>query len=255
MFTWNIDPVLLKIGPIQMHWYGLIFALGLLGAYSIAEYIFKREGKDTKLLELLFLYVVIGLLVGARLAHVLFYDPDFYFAHPAEIIKIWHGGLASHGGFIGLIAALWLFSKRYKVNFMWLLSRATIPAMLVAAAIRIGNFFNSEIVGKATDGTWGIIFSRVDSTPRHPVVLYESISYLIIFALLFWLYKKLDEKKFTNIALGLTFLLGFSARFVLEYFKTAQSEFATALPITMGQLLSVPFIIIGILLLIRGFKK
>ncbi len=255
MFTWNIDPILLKIGPIQMHWYGLIFALGLLGAYSIAEYIFKREGRDTKLLEPLFLYVVIGLLVGARLAHVLFYDPDFYLAHPAEILKIWHGGLASHGGFLGLMMGLWLFSKKYKIELLWLLSRATIPAMLVAAAIRIGNFFNSEIIGKATDGTWGVIFSRVDSTPRHPVVLYESISYLIIFTLLFWLYKKLDEKKFTNIALGLTFLLGFSARFVLEYFKTAQSEFATALPITMGQLLSVPFIIIGILLIIRGSKK
>lgn len=255
MFTWNIDPILIKLGPIQVHWYGLIFALGLLGAYSIAEYIFKREDQDRKLLEPLFLYIVIGLLVGARLAHVLFYDPDYYFDHPAEIIKIWHGGLASHGGFIGLIVGLWLFSKRYKFELLWLLSRATIPAMLVAATIRVGNFFNSEIVGKATDGSWGVIFSRIDSTPRHPVVLYESISYLTIFALLFWLYKKLDREKFTNIALGLTFILGFSARFMLEYFKTAQSEFATTLPVTMGQLLSVPFIFIGIILLIQGFKK
>jgi len=255
MFTWNIDPILIAIGPIKIHWYGLIFALGLIGAYTIAEYIFKEEKKDSQLLEPLFLYAVIGLLVGARLAHVLFYDLDFYLAHPTEIIKVWHGGLASHGGFLGLLIGLWIFSKKYHLDYMWLLSRATIPAMLVAAAIRIGNFFNSEIVGKATNGTWGVIFSRVDSTPRHPVVLYESLSYLLIFIILFWLYKRLNKELFTKIALGLTFILGFSARFILEYFKTAQSEFANALPITMGQLLSIPFIIIGILLLLRGIKK
>ncbi len=255
MFHWNIDPVLLKLGPIQMHWYGLIFALGLVVAYSLAEYIFKREAQDTKLLEPLFLYVVIGLLVGARFAHVLFYDLDYYFAHPAEILKIWHGGLASHGGFLGLLFGLWLFAKKYNIPLKWLLARATIPAMFVAGCIRIGNFFNSEIVGKATDGSWGVIFDRIDSIPRHPVVIYESISYFLIFAILFWLYKRLNAHRFSNIALGLTFILGFSARFVLEYFKTAQSEFANMLPITMGQLLSLPFILIGIVLLLQGLKK
>jgi phosphatidylglycerol:prolipoprotein diacylglycerol transferase len=255
MFHWNIDPVLLHLGPLQIHWYGLIFALGLVVAYSLGEYILKREGKDVAILEPLFLYVVIGLIVGARLAHVLFYDLDYYLANPIEIFKVWHGGLASHGGFLGLMLALWLFSKKYNISIKWLLARATIPAMFVAGCIRVGNFFNSEIVGKATDGSWGVIFDRVDAIPRHPVVLYESISYFLIFAILFWLYHKVSFERFSNIALGLTFILGFGARFVLEHFKTAQSEFATALPVTMGQLLSVPFILIGLYLLLRGLKK
>ena len=255
MFHWNIDPILLNIGPIKVHWYGLIFALGLVAAYSIAEYMFKKEGKDTKLLESLFFYVVVGLIVGARLVHVLFYDPNFYLAHPGEIVKIWHGGLASHGGFIGLMVALWLFSKKHSIDFKWLLARATLPAMFVAGAIRVGNFFNSEIVGKATHTTWGVVFDRVDSIARHPVVLYESFSYFLIFAILFVLYHKVSFKCFSNIALGLTFILGFGARFILEQFKTVQSEFATALPLTMGQLLSIPFILIGIYLLIVGLKK
>ena len=255
MITWNIDPVLLHLGAIQMHWYGLLFATGLVVAYMLSEYILKRENRDVALLEPLFTYVVIGLLVGARLAHVIFYDLNYYMQHPLEIMMIWHGGLASHGGFIGAALGVWLFSRKYRVPLMWLLSRATIPAMFVAGCIRIGNFFNSEIVGKATDGSWGVIFARVDNIPRHPVVLYESISYFLICFVLLWLYKHLSAQKFTDIGFALALILGFSARFVLEYFKTAQSEFAHDLPILMGQLLSIPFILTGVLLLIYNLRK
>jgi len=252
---WNIDPILLSIGPIKLHWYGLLFALGLLGGYQIAEYMFKREGKDIKLLEPLFLYIVIGMVVGSRLAHVLFYDFSYFSKHPIEILYVWRGGLASHGGFLGVILALWLFSKKYNFSFAWLLSRGSIVAMLVATFIRIGNFFNSEIIGIKTNSSFGVIFDRVDNFPRHPVVLYEALSYFIIFLILLYLYRNISLEKFTKIAFGLTLTLGFGARVFIEQFKTTQSEFATSLPLSMGQMLSIPFILIGVALLIYGLKQ
>jgi len=255
MFHWNIDPILLNLGAIKLHWYGLLFASSLLIAYFMGEWMFKREKQDVKLLEQLFIYIVVGLTVGARLAHVLFYDLDYYLAHPLEVIQIWKGGLASHGGFLGVFIAIWLFCKRYNMSFLWVVSRAALPAMLVASFIRLGNFFNSEIVGKATNANWGVVFDRVDTIPRHPVVLYESISYFLIFLLLLYLYKKLPAQRYTNIAIGLVLTLGFSARFVLEYFKTAQSEFANDLPVTMGQLLSIPYIVVGLILLFFALKN
>lgn len=251
---WNIDPILLQIGPLKLHWYGLLFALGLLGGYYLTEWMFKRENKDTKLIEPLFLYIVVGMIIGSRLAHVLFYDFSYYLKHPLEVFAIWKGGLASHGGFLGVIIALYLFSKRYNFSFMWLLSRGGIVAMFVATFIRIGNFFNSEIVGAKTLAPWGVVFDRVDNIPRHPVVLYESFSYLLIFLILIYLYKKLPPQKFTNIGFSLTLILGFGARVFLEQFKTTQSEFATNLPLSMGQILSIPFIIIGFILLLKGLK-
>jgi len=255
MVTWNIDPVAINFGAIKLHWYGLLFATGLFLGYNLAEWIFKKENKDTKLLEPLFIYIVIGMVLGSRLAHVLFYDLDFYLAHPLEIFMVWHGGLASHGGFFGVIIALWLFSKKYNFSLAWLLSRGAIPSMIIAAFIRVGNFFNSEIVGIKTDSSFGVVFQRVDAFARHPVVLYEAFAYFIIFLILFILYKKLPPQKFSKIGFGLVLILGFGARFFIEFYKTAQSEFATYLPISMGQLLSIPFIIIGGIVIIYGLKN
>jgi prolipoprotein diacylglyceryl transferase len=252
---WSIDPVLLNLGGIKVHWYGLIFALGLLGGYNITEWMLKKEQKDTKIIEPLFTYVVVGMIVGSRLAHCLFYDFSYYSKHPLEILFIWQGGLASHGGFFGVILALWLFSKKYNFSLYWLLSRGSIVAMLIASFIRVGNFFNSEIVGIKTNVAWGVIFDRVDSFARHPVVLYESICYFTIFVLLIFLYKKITLQKFTNIAFGLTLFLGFGSRVFIEQFKSVQSEFATQLPLSMGQLLSIPFIIAGAALLIYGLRN
>ncbi len=254
MFHWNIDPILFKIGPFQIHWYGLFFALSLLLAYFLAEWIFKREDKDIKLLEHLFIYIVIGLTIGARAFHVLFYDFDYYKAHPIEILEVWKGGLASHGGFLGVIVAILIFCKRYKVNFWWLISRVAMVAILVGAFIRVGNFFNSEIVGLPTNSNWGVVFDRVDNIPRHPVVLYESFSYFVIFFIMLYLYKRLSPDIFTKIGFGVVIILGFSARFILEYFKTAQSEFSNNLPLSMGQILSLPYIVAGIFLLIFSLK-
>jgi prolipoprotein diacylglyceryl transferase len=252
---WNINPILLKLGAIKLHWYGILFALGLLGGYYLTEWMFKKENKDTKLIEPLFLYIVIGMIIGSRLAHVLFYDFDYFYKHPIEIFYIWRGGLASHGGFFGVIIALWLFSKKYNFKFNWLLSRGTIVAMFTATFIRVGNFFNSEIVGIKTNSNFGIIFDRVDNYPRHPVVLYEAVVYFSIFLILIYLYKRISFEKFTKIAFGLTLFLGFGARFFIENYKSAQSEFASYLPISMGQLLSLPFIIVGVILLIYGLRS
>ncbi len=255
MITWNIDPIALHIGAIQMHWYGILFASGLLSAYFIGEWIFKKEGVDTKLLDPLFFYIVIGIVVGARLFHVIFYDPIYFSHHLLEILEVWKGGLASHGGAIGAILAVWLFCKKYNIDFWWLIARAMPSTFVLATFIRIGNFFNSEIVGLKTNLPWGVVFERVDKFPRHPVVLYESFAYFLIFIALLIMYKKLTKEQFTNIATGFGIFSAFTVRFFLEYVKTPQAEFANILPLSMGQLLSLPFIALGLFLLIRGIKN
>jgi len=253
--VWNTDPIALHLGSIELHWYGITFATGLLLAYFIGEWIFKKEGVDTKLLDPLFLYIVIGITVGARLFHVVFYDPIYFMHHPLEILQVWKGGLASHGGAIGAILAIWLFSKKHKLDFWWLIARAIPSTFALATLIRVGNFFNSEIVGLPTKAPWGVVFERVDNLARHPVVLYEAFGYFLIFLLTIALYLKLDRDKFTKIIPGLSIALAFTLRFVLEYFKTPQAEFANILPLSMGQILSLPFIAGGIFLLLRGLKK
>jgi prolipoprotein diacylglyceryl transferase len=249
----TIDPVAITIGVVKIYWYGIFFALGLTVAYYLGSWIFKRENRDLKLLEDFFIYLIIGITVGARAFHILFYDLDYFLANPIEIFYIWKGGLASHGGVIGAIVAIYLFSKRKGVDFKWMLARASLGALVVVVFIRIGNFFNSEIVGLPTESIFGVIFSRVDEIKRHPVVIYEALSYLVIFLISIYIYIK--SKNFTEIGFGLILLLGFSSRFILEYFKTPQSEFASTLPLSMGQILSIPFIVIGLLLILKNFKK
>ena len=253
--VWNIDPIAIHLGSVQMHWYGILFASGLLVAYFLGEWIFKKEGVDAKLLDPLFFYIVVGIVIGARLFHVIFYDPIYFSQHPLEILQVWKGGLASHGGAIGAILAMWIFSKKYKLNFWWLLARAIPSTYILGAFIRVGNFFNSEIVGLKTDVAWGVIFERVDKFPRHPVVLYEAFAYFLIFLILLIMYKKLTKEQFTNIATGFALFTSFMVRFFVEYVKTSQAEFADALPISMGQILSLPFIILGLFLLIKGIKN
>ncbi len=252
---WNINPIAIHIGIIQIHWYGIFFALGLLGAYYVGEYIFKREKVDTKILENYFIYLIIGITIGARLFHVLFYDFDYFKKHPIEIVQVWKGGLASHGGILGALLASYIFCKRYHLNFWWLFSRAALGGLILAPFIRIGNFFNSEIVGTPTNLPWAVVFERVDQIPRHPVVLYEALGYFILFLLAFVLYHKISAKKFSQIGAGVIIVGVFLIRFFLEYFKTAQSEFAKILPLSMGQLLSIPFILAGVTIILFSSRK
>jgi phosphatidylglycerol:prolipoprotein diacylglycerol transferase len=244
----------LPIGPLAIRWYGLLFATGFIIGYRIIFNIYRKENKPTQDLDPLLMYLVIGTVVGARLGHVLFYDPGYYFSHPLEIIKIWKGGLASHGGALGVLLATYLYSRKHPTQpYLWLLDRLAIPTALASAFIRLGNFFNSEILGTPTTVPWAIVFDRVDNVPRHPVQLYESISYLIIFIILMTLYKKRAENLRPGMLLGLLLILVFGVRFMLEFIKMHQAAYATEF-LSVGQWLSIPMVIAGVVLVVWGGK-
>jgi prolipoprotein diacylglyceryl transferase len=259
--TWNVDPDIFSIGPVTIRYYGLLFALAFVIGYQIMYWIFVKEGKNLKELESFTISMIIGTVVGARLGHCLFYEPVYYLSNPIEILKVWQGGLASHGAAIGLLLALFIFIKIKKrsVSFIWLADRATITIALAAAFVRFGNFFNSEIVGRPADVPWAIIFQRLgDNIPRHPSQLYEAFSYIAIFIFLLLRYKKYNVNLPKGQLLGLFLTLLFSARFLIEFFKEVQVDFENSLVLDMGQLLSIPGILAGIIILIispRLFKK
>ncbi len=254
-FVWSIDPILFHFGFLKIHWYGLFFALGIFIAYYLLLKEAQSEGVDTQKVEAIFVPTVIGIIIGARLVHCFFYEPDYYISHPLEILKVWKGGLASHGGISGGILGLWWGARRYGVSFMWILSRLSVFALLTASFIRIGNFFNSEILGKATELPWGIIFARIDPLPRHPVMLYEAFGYLVIFILLYiQLYRSIKDKALDWILAGEALILIFTLRIALEWFKTPQADYSTGLILNVGQLLSLPFLIIGAGMFIYGLR-
>ncbi len=245
-FVWSIDPNIFQFGPLQLRWYGLLFVGSFFIGMGLVTWMFRRENVPSESLDNLLLYAIAGTVVGARLMHCFAYEPGFYLAHPLEILKIWKGGLASHGGMLGMLVVLYFYARAHHLSYGWLLSRLTIPGMIVAACVRFGNFFNSEILGLPTQVPWAVIFSRVDRIPRHPVQLYEALSYLIIFGILLWIYLKTKPAFSARILPGVFAVLLFGMRFVLEYFKTRQADYTTSLPLTTGQLLSLPLIFVGI---------
>ena len=194
--VWNIDPVLLQVGPLQLRWYGLLFAAGMLAAYRAGLWSFERAGGSREEASRLLGYVVAGTVVGARLGHCLLYEPGYYLNHPLEILAVWRGGLASHGGAAGIILAVWVYAGRTGRNVLWLLDRVAVAAPVAAACIRIGNLFNSEIVGRPSAVRWAVVFARLDPYPRHPAMLYEATAYLVIFAAMLSLerYTRLRER-------------------------------------------------------------
>lgn len=245
-FIWNVNPTLLELGPLQLRWYGLLFVGSFFLGLMILQWIYKREGKNPAELDNFLIYVLVGTVIGARLMHCLAYEPEYYLSHPLEILKVWKGGLASHGGLIGVVLAIYLFTKKHQQSFWWLLARTTIPGALTAAFVRFGNFFNSEILGLASDKPWAIIFSRVDMIPRHPVQLYEAFAYLLLLVLLVTVYRSISSSFATKILPGIFLTYMFTVRFLLEYTKTRQAEYNIDLLFTTGQFLSIPFIILGI---------
>jgi len=254
---WNADPELFSIGALHIRWYGLFFAIAFLCGYQIMDWVFRREDKPHSDLDPLFLYMVLGTVIGARLGHCFFYRPRFFLAHPLEILMVWRGGLASHGAAIGIITALYLFTLRHKsVTYLWILSRITLVVALSGLFIRTGNFFNAEIVGTPTDLPWGVIFMRYnppgDMTPRHPAMLYEALSYFLIFLVLLRTYIRGGKNTKPELLLGIFFTLIFTARFVIEFVKEVQESFEYSLPLHMGQLLSLPLIALGLYLLWRA---
>lgn len=254
-FIWNVDPNLFTIGSVHVRWYGVLFVGSLLLGLQILEWVYKREKKDDEALSSLLFYIIIGTIVGARLVHCFFYSPEYYLQHPLQILAVWKGGLASHGGLAGVLIALYFYTKKYKVDYLWLLSRLTIPGALTAAFVRIGNFFNSEILGHPSDAVWAVVFPRVDMVARHPVQLYEALAYLLIVALLFAIYKKVTPAFSTKILPGTFLVTLFSARFFIEYAKTEQAAYTTDIALTTGQMLSIPFVIAGLVWIVLAFRS
>jgi phosphatidylglycerol---prolipoprotein diacylglyceryl transferase len=260
--TWDFSPDILPgvLGSTPFHprWYGLLFALAFILGYQILLWVFKIEKRNLKDLELLTITMIIGTVVGARLGHCLFYDPGFYLTHPLKIFYVWEGGLASHGAAIGILLSLWWFvKKRPQINFLWIADRIAIVVALAASFVRLGNFLNSEIIGTPSDMPWAVLFVRSTEyslVPRHPVQLYESICYILIFIYFFFSYRSKKSSIPSGLFCGQFLVIVFSIRFILEFFKEEQAAFITQFPVTMGQMLSIPFIIIGIYFIFKSLK-
>ena len=265
--NWNVDPEIINVFGIPIRYYGLLFVSGLILCIYILGRIYKRENFPSEHLEKLSIYGMIGILVGARLGHCLFYEPSYYLSHPLEMILpltfppdggikfIGYQGLASHGGVLGLLIALYFYSRKTKHSIIDTIDLIAVVAGLSFGFIRLGNFMNSEIIGIPTTKPWGVIFERVDNVPRHPAQLYEAISYFIIFAIMMILYKKMRDRLKNGFFFGLATVLFFTARFIIEFVKESQVEFEDGMTLNMGQLLSLPYIVVGIGFIIYGLVK
>ena len=290
MFIQDFSPEIFNIGFITVRWYSLLFALTFVVGFIILHHIYKRENKNIEDLDMLIIYIMIGTIVGARLGHCLFYEPDYYLLNPVEILKVWKGGLASHGGAIGILTAIYFYSKK-KLNysFLWTADRVVIAVALGGLFIRLGNFINSEIYGIPTDVPWAVIFASLgDNLPRHPTQIYEALTYFLIFILLWTIYKKSNVRGYRikcgmtveksgslkdrhcgldpqspqhynntkpkqpqkdGLLFGIFLVLVFASRFMWEFLKEVQSDFERNLLLDMGQILSIPFVLLGIFMI------
>jgi len=253
-FIWNVNPNIIDVFGIQIRWYGALFAASFLLGSQLMEWIYRSENRSIKHIDRLFMFLMAGTIIGARLGHCLFYDPSYYLQHPLKIFAIWEGGLASHGGAIGIFTGLYLYQRKTQESYLWLLDRLSIPAALAACFIRLGNLFNSEIIGIPTTVPWAIIFQRVDSLPRHPAQLYEALAYAAVFITLLLIYRKKGAQLKGGILFSTFLICVFSARFLIEFVKTKQAAYVSELALSTGQLLSLPFILIGIAMLYKALK-
>jgi len=253
---WNVNPEIFQLGPFSVRWYGLLFASGFLIGYYIGEKMLRSENVPQKWIDSVFFYIIIATIVGARLGHVFFYGWDYYSQNPSEIFKVWHGGLSSHGGTLGIFIAIIIYSKVVtKRSIFWILDRIVVPTALVAAFIRLGNLMNSEIYGIQTSLPWGFIFERNGETvPKHPTQLYEASAYLVTFVVLTYMYWKTKAKNREGLIFGLFFMFIFGARFLIEFIKEDQEAFEAGMALNMGQWLSIPFVLGGLFLAIRALK-
>lgn len=261
---WNVDPVLFHIGPLAVRWYSLLFVSGFIIGWYIFRGFFRNEGlPDEKLMDPLLYTLLLCTIVGARLGHCIFYQPDYYFGSWQgfmEIFQPWKGGLASHGGAIALLLGMWWYSshygKKYSFGFLWMLDRLCITVALAGCLIRLGNLFNSEIYGDVTALPWGFIFERYGETqPKHPTQIYEALSYLILFFALLGIYRRKLDKVYTGFFSGVFLIVCFGMRFLIEFIKEPQVDFERDMLLNMGQLLSIPFILAGIGLLACSFVR
>lgn len=265
--NWNPDLIICHLGPIAIRWYSTCWLIGLLLAYLIVKHLYKAQKVADEKFDPLFLYCFVGILIGARLGHCIFYEPGYFLSSGQHMVEMllpirfaadgsWHftgyEGLASHGGTLGIILALLLYCRNMKMNVWFVVDTISIAVPTTACFIRLGNLMNSEIIGKVTDVPWAFIFERVDMMPRHPGQLYEAIAYACFFFVMWYFWKKHHNWVGTGFFFGLDLALIFTFRFLIEYTKEVQEAFEAALPIDMGQILSIPFIIIGVACAIGG---
>ena len=275
--VWNPDLEAFRLGPIAIRWYGLMWLIGFALGYFIVKRLYKEQKIKDELFDPLFIYCFLGILIGARLGHCIFYQPQDFLTSWQGIIEMllpirlgndgsWLGqtfgfyvigyaGLASHGGTLGLMIALWLYVKKTKLSIWTVLDNIAIATGSMACCIRLGNLMNSEIIGKITDVPWAFIFEKVDAVPRHPGQLYEAIAYAILFCIMWVLHKRMPQKIGTGWYFGFCLTYIFTFRFFIEYTKEIQEAFEASLPIDMGQILSIPFIILGVYCMIRAKKQ
>ena len=278
--TWNADPVLFSIGSLQVRWYGLLWALGFLFGYMIMKRIYKREKMTDDSLDKLLVYMLVSTILGARLGHCLFYEPDYYLSHPIEILKIWEGGLASHGGAIGILIGLFIYSRKVvKKPYIWILDRIVVAVCLVGAMIRVGNVMNHEIYGTPTSLPWGFVFMRGQEQfcgtfddyyqctmgnccppdqwlPCHPTGLYEAFFCLVAMGILLWMYYKRDlGNRQPGVMFSVFLIIIFGSRICIEFLKNVQVDFEQNMTWDMGQWLSVPFVVAGIVIWILSAVK
>lgn len=261
--VWNVSPELFSIGPITVRWYGLMFAIGFWLGFNVVARTFRREGAPERWMSTLLIYVAVATVVGARLGHVFFYQWDYYSQHPAKILATWEGGLASHGGAIGIIIAVLLYSRFVTHrNPLWTFDRLTIAIAMVGGLIRIGNLMNSEIFGHATTLPWGFMFPRsqewhyfYEGVACHPTQIYEALTYLALFALMMYMYWRRNAGERPGLLFG-TFLVGvFGSRFFVEFIKNPQVAFEADMTLNMGQLLSIPFVVLGVALIVYALLR
>ncbi len=254
--NWDVNPEIIRIGKFAIRWYGLLYASAFFFSYLILIKFFKIEKISVEVLDKLVIYVALGTIIGARLGHCFFYEPSWYLSNPVEILKIWKGGLASHGAAIGIPIALFLFVRKTKIAYLWALDRVAVVVALSALFIRTGNLMNSEIYGIETNLPWGFIFLRNGETiPKHPTQIYEGLSYFLIFVLLYFIYMKNGGKVRSGLLSSLFLILVFTVRFFIEFIKEAQVGFEAGMTLNMGQLLSIPLILLGFVFLVYYLKK
>ncbi len=259
---WNIDPEIVN-GFEFLRWYGLCWAVGMILGYRIMLTVYKAEGIPAVELDTLTTYVMLGAILGARLGHILFYDPVYYWNNPIEILPFrikptfrftGFSGLASHGGILGSVLALYFFNKKYKKNYLWLLDRLTIAGVALGGFIRLGNLLNSEIIGIPSSLPWAFVFTRVDQIPRHPAQLYEALFYFILSLSLYVIWKSGKFYQNNGFIFGMGIALIFIQRFLIEFLKEDQVPFEANLILNMGQTLSIPLVLVGVLIMMRSRK-
>ena len=265
--VWNPSIAPFSIFGYDIRYYSLCWVIALLSSYHIVKYAYKKSGVGEEKFEPLFMYCFFGILIGARLGHCLFYEPEYYLSNPIEMILpirntpngwVFRGyeGLASHGGVIGVIIALLLYTRKTKLSMVWTLDHIAIAAPLFSTFVRLGNFMNSEIIGNVTDAPWGVVFVQAGETlPRHPAQLYESIAYLVIFLIGLLLYRKYNDRMGKGLFLGYCLFTIFTFRFLVEFIKEEQVAFEEGMTLIMGQILSIPLIIVGLYYMIKGLRN